>query len=323
MVSEENSVKEKISVVIPCYNSEQNIENVIKTDIQIFEDLCIEHYEFVLVNDASKDDTWKVIKKISIENDAIIAVDLAKNCGQHGAIMAGFRQASGDYVVVSDDDGQTQMEVIGEMLNKLKQGYDVVTTEWLTKSKRSLVRRIGTKMSNVMNEVLLKAPKGIPFSIFFVARKFVIDEVIRYDNPYPHIPGLILRTSHNIGIVKTEQLERQNGVSGYSFRKLFSLWMNGFTAFSVVPLRVATYLGGCSAFLGFAYGIYIIIRRLLFSNIAVGWSSTIAILLFMSGLILCVLGMIGEYVGRIYMCINNSPQYVVKQVVKSGEEQMK
>lgn len=144
----------------------------------------------------------------------------AKNCGQHGAIMAGFHYVTGDYVVVSDDDGQTKMEVVGEMLEKIQEGYDVVTTEWTTKSNRSLVRKMGTKLSDWMNEVLLKAPKGVAVSIFFMAKRFIIDEVIKYDNPYPHIPGLILRTSHNIGVVQTEQLDRQNGVSWLFFSQI-------------------------------------------------------------------------------------------------------
>lgn len=311
-------MKEKLSIVIPCYNSEQNIQNVIKRDMEIFQKLDIQQYEFVLVNDCSGDNTWKIIKKMSEKNPHIVSINLAKNCGQHGTIMAGFHYVTGDYVVVSDDDGQTQMEMVGEMIDKLQQGYDVVMTEWTTKSKRSFVRKMGTKLSDWMNEVLLKAPKGVAVSIFFMAKRFIIDEVIKYDNPYPHIPGLILRTSHNIGVVQTEQLERQNGTSGYSFRKLLSLWMNGFTAFSVVPLRVATYLGVFSAIVGFAYGVFIIVRKLLFSNVPIGWSSTIAILLFMSGIILCVLGMIGEYVGRIYMCINNTPQYIVKEVARES-----
>lgn len=314
-------MKGKLSVVIPCYNSEQNIQSVIQKDIEIFKELAVEQYEFILVNDCSKDNTWELIKQMSQENEHIVSVNLAKNCGQHGAIMAGFHYVTGDYVVVSDDDGQTKMEVVGEMLEKIQEGYDVVTTEWTTKSNRSLVRKMGTKLSDWMNEVLLKAPKGVTVSIFFMAKRFIIDEVIKYDNPYPHIPGLILRTSHNIGVVQTEQLDRQNGVSGYSFRKLLSLWMNGFTAFSVVPLRIATYLGMFSALVGFVYGIFIIIRKLVASNIPAGWSSTIAILLFMSGIILCVLGMIGEYVGRIYMCINNTPQYIVKEVARENEEQ--
>ena len=123
-------VKGKLSVVIPCYNSEQNIQSVIQKDIEIFKELAVEQYEFILVNDCSKDNTWELIKQMSQENEHIVSVNLAKNCGQHGAIMAGFHYVTGDYVVVSDDDGQTKMEVVGEMLEKIQEGYDVVTTEW-------------------------------------------------------------------------------------------------------------------------------------------------------------------------------------------------
>ena len=109
-------MKGKLSVVIPCYNSEQNIQSVIQKDIEIFKELAVEQYEFILVNDCSKDNTWELIKQMSQENEHIVSVNLAKNCGQHGAIMAGFHYVTGDYVVVSDDDGQTKMEVVGEML---------------------------------------------------------------------------------------------------------------------------------------------------------------------------------------------------------------
>lgn len=309
----------KLSVVIPCYNAERNIEGVIEKDIKIFQEQGITDYEFVLVNDCSRDNTWNVIKSLSEKNDKIVCINLAKNAGQHGAIMAGFHHVSGDFVVVSDDDGQTQMEAITKMINKMDEGYDIVTTEWVAKAKRSLIRRLGTKVSDTMNEVLLGAPKGTVLSIFFIARRFVIDEMIRYGNPYPYIIGLLLRTSHNIGTVQVEQLDRINGESGYSYRKLLSLWMNGFTAFSVVPLRMATYVGVSSAVIGFIYGIYILIRRLIMNNIAAGWSSIIAVLLFMSGIILCVLGLIGEYIGRIYISINNAPQFIIKEIVNENE----
>lgn len=313
-------MQEKLSVVIPCYNAENNIESVIYKDIEIFKQCDISNYEFILVNDCSKDDTWNVLKKLSSEMTCITCVNLMKNCGQHGAIMAGFQFVSGEYVVVSDDDGQTQMEMIGTMIDKLHEGYDVVSTEWIKRGKRSIIRRLGTNLTRKINNVLMDNPDNLDISIFFLARKCVIEEMIRYKNPYPYINGLILRTTHNIAVIKVEQLTRNSGVSGYSFKKLISLWMNGFTAFSIIPLRLASIAGIVSAFIGFIYGIFIVIRKLLSSNIVAGWSSTVAIMLFMFGITLCVLGMIGEYLGRIYICINNSPQYIVKEIVQSEKE---
>ena len=272
------------------------------------------------MNDCSPDNTWNIIKELSKKNPRIVAINLAKNTGQHGAIMAGFHYVSGDYVVVSDDDGQTQMEMIGAMIEKLEEGYDVVSTNWVNRGKRSVIRRIGTKLSDAVSKKFMDNPDDIVLSIFFLARRFVVDEMMQYQNPYPFILGLILQTTHNIGVVETAQLPRQSGSSGYSLKKLISLWMNGFTAFSIAPLRVASYIGGVSAFAGFAYGIYIIFRKLIVNDLASGWGSTVAIILFMSGIMLCVLGLIGEYVGRIYMCINNTPQYIIKEVSATVKE---
>ena len=308
-------MNEKLSVVIPCYNSEKNIENVINKDIKIFQEQGIIDFEFVLVNDCSSDNTWDVIQNMSQENKNIIAINLAKNCGQHNAIMAGFRHVTGDYIVVSDDDGQTQMEMISAMLEKADEGFDVVMTNWEQRGKRSVFRRLGTALNNKVSEVLMDNPDKIPVSIFFLAKKFVIEEVVRYNRPYPFVTGLILRTTHNIGVVNVEQLQRQSGQSGYSFRKLLRLWLNGFTAFSILPLRVASYIGVLSAFLGFVFGIFVIIRKIAMPEVAAGWSSTVAIFMFMSGVILCVLGMIGEYVGRIYMSLNMAPQFIIKDKI--------
>lgn len=309
----------KLSVVIPCYNAEKNIGNVIEHDICIFREAGIDDYEFILVNDGSKDDTWKILKKLTKAYNNIICINLAKNAGQHNAVMAGFHYVTGDYVVVSDDDGQTQMSMIITMFAKMDEGYDVVSTNWVQRGKRSLLRRMGTKLGNIINNFLMDNPQDLVISVFFLAKRFIIDEIIKYQNPYPYIAGLILRTTHNIGVVETEQLPRESGNSGYSFKRLLSLWMNGFTAFSVMPLRIATFIGVASAATGFIYGIYIILRKLIVNDLATGWSSTIAVMLFMSGVILCVLGLIGEYIGRIYMCLNNQPQYVVKETTKSNQ----
>ena len=314
-------MEEKLSVVIPCYNSEKNIESVLNRDMQIFNDAGIHNYEFILVNDCSRDDTWNVLKQIADRYDNVMSVNLAKNCGQHGAIMAGFHYVTGDYIVVSDDDGQTQMEMVTILLKKIREGYDVVSTEWVNRGKRSFIRRMGTRLTHKLNNILMDNPENLDISIFFMARRFVIEEMKKYRYAYPYINGLILRTTHNIAVVEVDQLPRKSGTSGYSFKKLVSLWLNGFTAFSIIPLRIASFAGVISAFAGFAYGIYIIIRKLLSDNVALGWSSTNAIILFMFGITLCVLGMIGEYLGRIYMCINSSPQYIVKETlgVKQGE----
>ena len=309
--------KELLSVVIPCYNSEKTIAGVVENEIRIFRENGIDRFEFILVNDCSPDRTWDRLVELGNRYSFVKCINLSKNVGQHGAIMAGLNHVSGDRVVLSDDDGQTQMEAIGQMMACMDTGYDVVMADTsFTHEKRSPVRRMGTKLNDAVSNVLLDNPNKTVLSIFFLARRFVIDEIVKYKNPYPYITGLILRVTHNIGVVKVEHLERLAGTSGYTFRKLISLWTNGMTAFSIVPLRIAAYIGFFSALLGIIYGIYLAVRKLINpASIAAGWSSTVAIVLVMSGIILSVLGVIGEYVGRIYMCINNSPQYIIRDTL--------
>ncbi|MBQ1689453.1 MAG: glycosyltransferase, partial [Lachnospiraceae bacterium] len=157
-------------------------------------------------------------------------------------------------------------------------------------------------------------PEGIRLSAFLVLRRFIVDEIVQYKNPYPYITGLIVRTTHNIANVDMEQAAREVGHSGYTLRKLLGLWLNGFTAFSVKPLRVATMLGLLSSFAGVIFAIITIVRRIILPNVQVGWSSLAVLILIIGGLILFVLGIMGEYVGRIYMCMNNTPQFIVRDM---------
>ena len=311
----------KISYVIPCYNSEKTIEKVITEINEVMKLNNRDLYEVILVNDCSKDNVWSKIKELCKENSNIKAVNFAKNFGQHAALIAGYRNATGDIVVSIDDDGQTPVKEVYSLIKKIEEGYDVVYASYKNK-KHNFFRNIGTKLNNFMCEKLLKKPKGLMLTSFFVANKFIIDEIIRYNNPYTYIPGLVLRTTNNIASVPVNHRERESGKSGYNFKKLLSLWINGFTAFSVVPLRVSMIIGITISLLGFAYMIYIIINKIINPVAPIGWTSTISILLLIGGIILFVLGMIGEYIGRIYISMNNSPQYVIKESlnINQGEK---
>ena len=184
--------------------------------------------------------------------------------------------------------------------------------------RQNLFRRFGSWMAGLMGKFMLEPPKDFKGSSFYVARGFVIREMCNYKNPFPYLVGLVLRTTRKIAWVETNHRSRLEGTSGYSFVRLLGLWLNGFTAFSVKPLRVSTFLGFFFAFLGFAFTIFVIVRRLLGITTVDGWSTIIALILIIGGCILVMLGLIGEYIGRIYICINDSPQYVIKQV--AGEQ---
>lgn len=310
----------KISFVIPCYRSEKTLENVVNEIKEKMISLKKYEYEIVLINDCSPDGTFGVIRKICAENENVIGVEHAKNFGQHAALMAGFHFVSGNVVVCLDDDGQTPANEVDKLINKIEEGYDVVYAEYEDK-KHSAFRNFGSNVNRKMTEVMLGKPKELYISSYFAAKRFVIDEMIKYQNAYPYVIGLVLRTTKNICNVKVHHRERLEGTSGYSFKKLLALWINGFTSFSVMPLRIATY-GGCFvALCGFIYAVYTIVKKLVDPNMIVGWSSTISIMLILGGFDLLVLGMIGEYIGRIYISLNNSPQYVIRTVINYDNEE--
>lgn len=312
-------MKEKISVVIPCYNSEKSIGIVINKTVDTFNANPDYDYEIILVNDCSPDNTWGVISELAMNNPHITAINFSKNFGQHCAIMAAFHEVTGDYVVGMDDDGEHDPTQMFLLIDELKKGHDYVCAKY--EETRSAFRGFGTMMNNKMAETLIDKPKGVNFTSFYAIRRFVIDEMIRYEQPYPYIAGLLLRTTHNISSVPMERGKRLYGSSGYNLSKMISLWINGFTAFSVKPLRVASIFGIGFAFLGFIYGIVTIIRKLILPNVQLGYSSLMAALMLIGGMIMLMLGLIGEYIGRMYISINNSPQYVIKEKIKIDEKE--
>ena len=179
---------------------------------------------------------------------------------------------------------------------------------------------MGSLVNERMTRIMLGKPAELYVSSYFAVKKFVVNDMIRYENSYPYVIGLVLRATKNITNVVVQHREREEGTSGYTLGKLLGLWFNGFTAFSVKPLRIATALGAGCAVLGFIYGIYTIIKRLVLPEVPMGFSSLMAATVFFGGMIMLMLGLIGEYVGRIYICLNNSPQYVIREKLNFDEE---
>ncbi len=303
-----------ISFVIPCYRSSQTIKGVVEELTKTMEDIAGYEYEIILVNDCSPDETFSVIRQLCEENSRIKGINLARNFGQHAALMAGFRYVKGDIVICLDDDGQTPADEAGKLIAGLEAGADVVYAKYEHK-QHSWFRNFGSKLNELMTRVMLGKPKKLYVSSYFAARRFVVEEVVRYENAYPYVIGLVLRTTKNITNVTVTHREREIGTSGYTLGKLISLWVNGFTSFSVKPLRIATIIGAFCALLGFAYAIYTIIKKFVNPMVPLGFSSLMSAIMFIGGMLMLMLGLIGEYIGRIYVCMNHSPQYVVKETL--------
>ena len=304
---------QKISFVIPCYKSENTLAKVVAEVQDTMKGMADKYeYEIILVNDDSPDDTYGVIRTIADASDNIKGISLARNFGQHAALMAGFHYVSGDIIVCLDDDGQTPASEVGKLLEAVDGGADVAYARYAHK-KHSFFRNFGSFVNEKMLQFLLGKPKELIVSSYFAAKRFVIDEVIRYDKSYPYMMGLVLRTTRRIVNVDVDHRQREVGQSGYTLGKLLTLWMNGFTAFSVTPLRVSTWCGCIFAILGFLYGIYTIIKHFVLGIAPWGYDSLMSAISFIGGMILLMLGLTGEYIGRMYISMNNAPQYIIRE----------
>lgn len=309
----------KVSFVIPCYRSERTLPHVVTEIEEKMKSLQQYQYDIFLINDCSPDDTLGTIRRLCAEHENVKGIGFSRNFGQHAALMAGLRHSDGDYVVCLDDDGQTPADEVDKLLAKLEEGYDAVYARYEHK-RHSAFRNMGSKVNELMTRVMLDKPAKLSVSSYFAVKRFVVKDMIKYENSYPYVIGLVLRATKNIANVTVNHREREEGSSGYTLKKLMGLWFNGFTAFSVKPLRIATAVGGFSAGLGFLYGIYTVIKRLVNPDVPMGFSSLMAALVFFGGMIMVMLGLIGEYVGRIYISLNNSPQYVIRELINFEEE---
>lgn len=309
----------KVSFVIPCYRSEHTLPRVVAEIEEKMEQLKEYTYDIFLINDCSPDDTFGEIRKLCEKRRNIKGISFSRNFGQHAALMAGLRFSDGDYVVCLDDDGQTPANEVDKLLEKLEEGYDAVYAGYDHK-QHSAFRNLGSRVNELMTRMMLNKPAQLYISSYFAVKRFVVEDMVRYENSYPYVIGLVLRATKNITNVMVHHREREEGTSGYTLKKLLGLWFNGFTAFSVKPLRIATAVGGSFAAMGFLYGIYTIIKRLVNPAVPVGFSSMMSAIVFFGGMIMVMLGLIGEYIGRIYISLNNSPQYVVRETLNIEPE---
>ena len=330
IVSSPSTVKDfKLAILIPVYNGSATISKLIDTVIETLSHSANLH-EIILVNDGSQDNSHDVILEV-IERypNYITYVQLFRNFGEHNAVMCGLNQLTADAVVIIDDDFQNPPSEILPLISKLLEGYDVVYSYYETK-QHSLFRNFGSKINDRVATLLLSKPADLYLSSFKAISAPLVHIIIQYKGPFPYIDGLILRSTTRIGTQLVQHAKREEGRSGYTIAKLLSLWMNMFTGFSIMPLRIATYLGFLFSILAVLLAAFFTIIRIqgpLFINadIPPGWASTVVIITFFTGLQLSILGIFGEYVGRLFLTINESPQFLVRDVYKKQEtkEQIK
>lgn len=302
----------RISVIIPTFNGEKTISELAETLM-----LYIKGYELeiVIVNDASSDNTHAVaVSLFEKYRDIVKYICLAKNFGEHNAVMTGLNYCTGDYNIIIDDDFQNPPSEIEKLINKAREGnYDVVYS-FYKRRRHSWLRNLGSDFNNLASTLLLNKPKDLYLSSFKCLNRFIVREIIKYKGPFPYIDGLILRSTHNIGKTLVEHEKRKKGRSGYTLRKLVGLWLNMFINFSIVPLRISIFLGFLFLILGLFYSISIIIEKILRPDIPIGITSILVFILFFGGIQLLIVGLIGEYLGKLYLANNQTPQYVIRHI---------
>lgn len=301
-----------VSIVIPVYNGAATIgalvEQLICTLVPRYQ------LEIVLVNDCSpRDNSEEECLRLHRAHPDIVAFySLAKNVGEHNAVMAGLNFTHGDYVVIMDDDFQNPVSEVITLIEAIKtHDVDVVYT-YYAKKQHSLWRNLGSRFNNWVATIMLGKPRDLYLSSFKVMNRFLVREIIKYDLPFPYIDGLILRVTSRIGRVQVAHHARAHGQSGYTLRKLISLWLNMFTNFSILPLRAAMAVGFLFSLIGLGVGAYTVLEKLTNPHLPVGWAMTIVMIAIFSGVQLIAMGMIGEYLGRMFLSQNKKPQYVVR-----------
>ncbi len=300
-----------LSIVVPVYRSAQILPQLVE---QIYAEMCKEglsvNFELLLVNDASTDNSWQVIRSLADTHSFIKGISLRRNFGQHNAIMAGLNYAGGDFVVLMDDDLQHPPCAIGDIVRTLSEGYDVCYTKYMNR-QHAWWKKLGSRFNDWVATRLLGKPKGLYLSSFKGLRREVVAEIVKYDGPYAYIDGLILDVTRSIATVDIEHQARYKGDGNYDLFRSLSLWMKMVTSFSVLPLRLASYAGFAFAALSLVMMLFVFVQKLLHPEAPKGWASLVATVLFIGGIQTLCIGMVGEYLGRTYLKLNRKPQFVV------------
>lgn len=314
--------KKLISIIIPCYRSALTLPSVITEIREEFEKQDLYDYQIILANDGSPDNTFEVISEICDSDKKIIGLNLSRNFGQASAKMSALNYADGEITIFMDDDGQHPASGIFPIAEKIEEGFDLVYA-YFPHKKHSLFKKFTSNLAGKIGVAIGSSVKGIHKSSFIGWSRFSLEALREYHSPFPASGSYLLNLTKNVANVEVEHRPRLEGKSNYTLKKMITLWLNFLTSFSVVPLRIASFSGAFCAIAGFLFGAFTIIRKILIPEISAGYTSTIAIVLFIGGMIMMMLGLIGEYIGRIYMTVSDLPQYKIRNIVNCEKREDK
>lgn len=304
----------EVSFVVPLYNTGKALPLL----LDAFRSLSLtETWELVLVDDGSSDGTFAAAKQLLEGFPApVILVELARNFGEHAAVLEAYRRSRGRFVVNLDDDLQNPLSEALKLLRHLREsGAEAVYSSYAEK-KHHWARNVLSWLANRSATFLLGKPGDLYLSSFRALRRELVERIVRYRGPYPYIDGLILGATNRIETLEVHHEERVGGRSGYTPRKLIRLAMSLLFDFSVMPLRIASLLGGLLCLLGVLILAEVVIETLFVGQRQLGWGSLMGALAVFSGAQLLMLGLIGEYLGRAFLTVSGKPQSLVREVIQ-------
>lgn len=301
-----------LSVVIPVYNAERTIASLCETLISLY--ATAYRLEIILVNDGSRDHSHNICLQLHRNYPEIITyLNLSRNFSEHNAVMAGLNHVHGDYCVIMDDDFQNPPDEVARLLVEMKKGYDVVYSSYPLKND-SFFRNFGSRFNNRMANYVLNKPEDLYLSSFKVINRFLVGEVIKFTGPNPYIDAIILRTTANIGTLSIRHEKRRFGRSGYTLKKLVSLWGNMVVSYSLIPLRIIGVIGLLMTLYGISMGGMTLVHVFFpGGHDPNDYEKLTSVTAFFRGFQMLAISIVGEYVGRIYMSLNSDPQFVIRE----------
>ena len=301
----------KISVVVPCYNEEDSVNNFYNELINVITKIKDKYeYEIVFVNDGSKDKTEQIIKKIREKDDNAVLISFSRNFGKEAAIYAGLNNATGDLVILIDADLQHPPAKILEMIDGIEDGYDVVATKRKNRKGEPIFKSIFSKIFYKLMRLFIPIEKDV--QDFRIMKREVVDAILSLKEYNRFSKGIFTWVGFKIKYIEIENIERKAGKTKWSFRKLFSYAIEGITSFTTAPLKLSVLLGIFISLIAFVSVVIIIIQTLIFGKDVPGYASIIVSVLFMGGVQLLSIGILSEYISKMYLEIKGRPKYIIK-----------
>lgn len=305
----------ELSIVVPVYRSADCLPELARRVQQAVGDR-FRSYELILVNDGSPDRSWQVIASLIETYPFVVGLNLRKNVGQDNAIMAGLHYSTGETVVIMDDDLQHDPADIPALCHALQDHFDVAYATFERK-KQALWKNLGSWFNDRVAVVVLGKPRDVYLSPYKALRREIVDEIVKYDGPFTYVDGIVFGITSQITQVQATHHARFAGESNYNLLRSVKVWLKLATGFSVIPLRITTIIGGVISFFSLLMAVFFIVQALVLDRIPEGYPSLIVTLFFLGGIQLMGLGAVGEYVGRIFLTQNKTPQFVVRDVARA------